>query len=441
MTDQLVSGGATTSNDYVPATAPTVPDWAADACAPHWDRKLGLNPVNSERYWSQQFHDLEIERVWGRSWQLACFENDIPNVGDVHVYEIGRLSFVLVRAEPDLIKAFYNSCMHRGTRLVETGGKVSLIRCPYHAWAWELNGSLKHIPAQWDFPQIQKSEMCLPEARVGTWGGMVFLNPDPNAIDLLEYLSPIPEQCSRYWPIERKARVAHVVKVFRANWKLTYAAFIETYHVRSVHPQLGQTIQSGNGRDTPYRSTFQFDHWKMTSRNATLEPKFGSMADAFPTGPPPENIRKPLAERLGISVDDLSEEERRGSNIIYHAFPNLQMGAVAFNYITRVRPYGNDPEMSVMDIFVTRPLRRDEEKPPPPPCHVLGPDDPMVEAPELLMGGVDPVVYQQDVDVTYGQQRGIRSAPPGQGRIIFGEYMESCVRHHDLLIDELMSRA
>ena len=440
MTDQLVSGGATTTDQHVPTTAAIVPEWAAEVCAPHWDRDLGLSPVSSDRYWSRPFHDLEIERVWGRTWQLACFENDIPNVGDTHVYEIGPLSFVIVRSGPDRIQAYYNSCPHRGTRLLESGGKVSLLRCPYHAWTWELDGSLKHIPAQWDFPQVQKPEMCLPEAQVDTWGGMIFLNPDPGAGSLLDYLSPIPEQCARYWPVERKARVAHVVKIFRANWKLTYAAFIETYHVMSVHPQLGQRIQIGNGRDAPYHSTFQFDHWAMTSRNATLEPSFGSMVDAFPTGNPPENIRKPLAEKLGISPDQLSQEEKRGSNIIYHAFPNLQMGAVAFNYITRVRPYGDNPEMSIMDVFVTRPLRTDEDKPAPPTPHVLGPDDPMVSAPELLLGGVDPVVYQQDVDVAYAQQRGIRSAPPGSRRIIFGQYMESCVRHHDQLIDEFVGR-
>jgi phenylpropionate dioxygenase-like ring-hydroxylating dioxygenase large terminal subunit len=417
-----------------------VPDWAPEECGPHWERDLGLNPVRSERYWSRPFHDLEIERVWGRTWQLACFEDDISNVGDSHVYDVGPLSFIIVRVAPGEIKAYYNSCLHRGTRLLETGGKVSRIRCPYHAWTWDLRGSLKHVPAEWDFPQLRKAEMCLPEARVGTWGGMVFLNPDPDAIDLHQYLSPIPEQCARYWPIERKARMAHVTKIFRANWKLTYAAFIETYHVITVHPQLGQRISTGNGRDAPYHSTFQFDHWAMTSRNAALEPSFGSMADAFPTGAPPDYVRQPLAERLGISPDRLSPEEQRGSSVIYHAFPNLQLGAVAFNYITRVRPHRDDPEMSVMDIYITRPLPEGEDKPAPPPCHVLGPDDPMVQAPEILMGGVDPVVYQQDVDVTYAQQRGIRSAPAGQARILFGQYMEACVRHHDLLIDEFVGR-
>lgn len=434
MTDQLTAG------TFVPATAPEVPDWAPDACGHHREHDLGLAAVPSDRYWSRQFHDLEVARVWSRSWQLACWEDDLPTTGSTQVYDVGPLSFLLVRVGPTEIKAYFNSCLHRGTRLVDGPETLGMIRCPYHAWTWDLDGSLKHIPAEWDFPHLVPAELCLPEARVATWGGMVFLNPDPNAMPLEEYLAPIPEQCARYWPMERRARVAHVAKVFNANWKLTYAAFIETYHVITVHPELGQRIQTGNGRDTPFRSTYQYDYWDHVSRNAYYESESGSTAAAYPTGYPPEYLRVPLAERLGVRPEDLSPEENRGSSVIYHAYPNLQLGAVAFNYVARFRPYGNDPERCLMDIFVTKHLAEGEELPPPTETHFIGPDEPITNAPEILLGGLDPNVYQQDVTTTALQQRGLRAAAPDRQVVVLSQYQETCLRHHDAVLNDYLSR-
>ena len=74
----------------------------------------GPTLVPVERYFSQEFHDLEVEKVWKRVWQMACHEDDIPDVGDYHVYDIAHLSFLIVRSGPDEFKAFHNACLHRG---------------------------------------------------------------------------------------------------------------------------------------------------------------------------------------------------------------------------------------------------------------------------------------------------------------------------------------
>ena len=83
----------------------------------------GPTKVPVDRYFSKEFHDLEVEKVWKRVWQMACHEDDIPDVGDYHVYDIAELSFLLVRSGPDEIKAFYNACLHRGRLLREGSGK------------------------------------------------------------------------------------------------------------------------------------------------------------------------------------------------------------------------------------------------------------------------------------------------------------------------------
>ena len=89
--------------------------------------KLDLTSVPRSRYVSQAFHDLEMERVWRRVWQVACREEQIPEVGDHVVYEIGDHSIIVVRSAPGRIQAFQNVCLHRGRLLREMGGRYLFI--------------------------------------------------------------------------------------------------------------------------------------------------------------------------------------------------------------------------------------------------------------------------------------------------------------------------
>ena len=88
-------------------------------------------------------------------------------------------SLIVVRTAPDEVRAYINSCLHRGTMLRTQGGCVKQFRCPFHGFTWSLEGKLIQIPGEWDFPHVDKSKMSLPEAKVGLWGGFVFVNFDP----------------------------------------------------------------------------------------------------------------------------------------------------------------------------------------------------------------------------------------------------------------------
>src|SRR5215468_7467704 len=98
--------------------------------------------LTKDRYTSREFFDLEMERLWPRVWQIACREEEVPNVGDYFEYTIGDQSILVVRQDPDTIKAFFNACPHRGTRLACGTGcyQREQIRCPYHGWRWDLSG-------------------------------------------------------------------------------------------------------------------------------------------------------------------------------------------------------------------------------------------------------------------------------------------------------------
>ena len=96
-----------------------------------------------------------------------------------------------MRTEADEIKAYHNVCLHRGRRLKESPGRDTELRCAFHGFAWELNGCLKQVPCQWDFPRLEPDEWSLPEVKVGTWGGFVFINIDPDCDTLEAHLGDL----------------------------------------------------------------------------------------------------------------------------------------------------------------------------------------------------------------------------------------------------------
>jgi phenylpropionate dioxygenase-like ring-hydroxylating dioxygenase large terminal subunit len=171
----------------------------------------GPTKVPAEQYFSREFHDLEVEKIWKRCWQMACHEDDIPEVGDYLVYDIARLSFLIVRTAVDEFSAYYNVCLHRGRQLKQHRGKCAReFRCSFHGWAWNTDGSLKEVPCQWDFPSVTEAEYGLPKVKVGRWGGFVFINPDDESESLEEFLGDRASQFTNV-PYGRRHKTAHVL--------------------------------------------------------------------------------------------------------------------------------------------------------------------------------------------------------------------------------------
>ena len=104
----------------------------------------GMVVVPGARYTSRAFFDLEMERLWPRVWQVACREEEFPYSGDFLDYTIGDQSILIVRSDDEDIRAFFNACPHRGTRLASGVGSfaTSQIRCRYHGWRWDLEGEI-----------------------------------------------------------------------------------------------------------------------------------------------------------------------------------------------------------------------------------------------------------------------------------------------------------
>src|SRR6185436_3013630 len=119
--------------------------------------------------------------------------------GDYVVYDVAQLSYLVVRLGENEFKAFYNSCLHRGRQLREFDGKCATeFRCPFHGWCWEIDGSLREITSEWDYPGIRDEVSHLPEVRTATWGGFVFINPDPDAESFESFLGELPRHLEKY---------------------------------------------------------------------------------------------------------------------------------------------------------------------------------------------------------------------------------------------------
>src|SRR5690606_36783617 len=156
---------------------------------------LGTEDIAYERYTSPEFFQREMDHIWTKTWQWACRLEHIPEVGDYVVYDIGKYSIIVVRSSETEIRAFQNSCLHRGTKLCSSFSQGSKpdFRCQFHGWTWNLDGSIKFIPSKWDFAHVDDGKFKLPEVKVDTRGGFVYITLDENARPLHEYLGVIPE--------------------------------------------------------------------------------------------------------------------------------------------------------------------------------------------------------------------------------------------------------
>lgn len=399
---------------------------------------LGSDDIAIERYTSRAWHDLEVERLWRRVWQFACREEDIPDPGDHHVYEIATMSFLVVRTASGDIKAYPNACLHRGRRLKDQDGHCSELRCPFHGFAWHLDGALKDVPARWDFPHVSDETFHLPEASVGTWAGFVFVNPDPRAAPLEVFVKDLAAQFE-VWDLAGMYKQAHVARALPANWKVAQEAFCEAFHVNGTHPQILSYLGDTNS---------QVDVWDNCARVITPGGTASPLLDWKPT--PDEMMRAMLDVRededlpvtvgngqtmravgaeltrsgwrqvIGDRADAYSDAELMDS-IDYTLFPNFHPWGALNRIVYRFRPNGDDHRSSIMDVLLLAPFA--DDRPPPAPVHWLAADEPWTNAPEL---GLLAKVFEQDVFNMGNVQLGLETtAKPG---VTLGNYQEAKIR-------------
>jgi len=208
--------------------------------------------LTPEAYRSTAYFEIERERVFATSWVCVGYTSQVAEPGDTLVASVGDQPIFVVRDRQGSLRAFYNVCRHRGSQLVEGDGKHELIRCPYHAWGYSLEGKLLGTPyfKGLDVPEAERRFYDISEVKefrkedygllpvpVDSWGCFVFVNLDPQARPLAEWLGDLPQRYGGY-PLSALRLIKRKRFDIKANWKLIAENFMEYYHLPWVHPEL-----------------------------------------------------------------------------------------------------------------------------------------------------------------------------------------------------------
>lgn len=411
---------------------------------------LGDEDVSYDRYISPDYYDREMERLWTRTWQWACRDEHVAEVGDYYVYDVGHHSIIIVRSNEGL-KGYYNSCPHRGTKFRQSGsdGHAKDIRCPYHGWSWTLEGELTRVTCAWDFPHVNPSDFRLPEVKVDVWAGFIFINMDLDAGPLLEFLGVLPEHAKNFFAQERYT-VLHVQKELACNWKLTLDASQEAYHVEETHPQ---TLLANFGDASQY-DFFGPHISRIFKPNGITSPAISrpvseqERADAIVAGDPRDDTRERIVvgegetaraalaryfrETLGIAEDADVATSLLLDSQGYFVFPNAQFFFSGTRPVAaRALPLNNRFDQSLWEFFVLRPKGEDEDVPPAPSPVRLKEEEPFTSVPGISFALGE--IQDQDTANLRAQQEGMMTGPK-RGQTL-ANYQEVRIRHMHRTLD------
>lgn len=248
---------------------------AARAGPPEGFPKLRDLPLG--RYTDPLFQALEDEYLFRRVWLYGAHDSELPAEGSYKLCHIAGASILLARGDDGVVRAFYNACRHRGAPVVRGEcGTARMLTCQFHSWTYNLAGELIRVPDERDFVDLDKGERGLPQVRCEAWGGWHFVNLDPDAQPLLDWLDPIPailpEVAAAPFRVIDDKRVE-----LACNWKILAEAFLEVYHARTIHPK---TI--GPSLDTRGTVITLYDHGHQSMVSPVNRGTRGDNREALP---------------------------------------------------------------------------------------------------------------------------------------------------------------
>lgn len=418
--------------------------------------------VDYQRYYDRDYYAREIERVWKKSWLFAGREEDIPAIGDKMPFDCGTMSFIIVHSAENEFKAFYNSCLHRGTRLCDKHESSATIRCPYHGWEWKNDGTLKRIPSHWDFAELTRLNGSLPEARLERWGGFLFITVDKDAPPLAEALGVVPRHFADFDPANRYT-AARFRKHVRANWKIAQEAFMESYHVVATHPE-----------GIPYNgdSQTQYDIWQDAhghiGRQITPSavPSMHAAADAtplaaaqayamimqswhypdaaLPTIDPDGDVRAQVGEwhrqvfTQTYGRPQTAPDAVMIDSLLYFMLPHATFWlseSLPFTY--QFTPHPTDPQQSFFEVRMLLPWREGTPRPASSPAILVAPEERIFDKAPAF--GFLAHIFDQDMENMPLIQRGMHAAPDSRPYSTLGTYQEMIMQHWHDVLDRMMA--
>lgn len=227
--------------------AAPIPPARLEPCLRPFGRSFTLP---AEAYVSEEVFAWERSHLFEGSWVCVGRSDDLARPGDRRAFRAGAEEVLVVRDTDGVLRGFFNVCRHRGHQLLEPGPCVNatVIRCPYHAWVYGLDGRLKGAPRYGEVEGFDKSDYRLIETRVSEWHGWLFVNASGDAPGLSGHVGNLDGLVSPYEP-ERLVSGARHDYVVASNWKIVHENYHECYHCPSIHPELCRVTPPDSGEN------------------------------------------------------------------------------------------------------------------------------------------------------------------------------------------------
>lgn len=202
-------------------------------------------------YTDAGFFSAEMEAVIRPGWQLVCHVNDIPEAGDYVALDILNERLVAVRGKEGTVRVFHNVCRHRGSRLLDgnSGNCPGRIRCPYHAWTWDLKGALVNVPYERDFVDFDRSEHGLAVAESSEFLGFVWARLVPGGPSIEDQFAPYIDEIKPYRFEEMQPLGRVTLRPRAVNWKQIADNYVDALHIPVAHPGLTGLVGNSYGME------------------------------------------------------------------------------------------------------------------------------------------------------------------------------------------------
>jgi choline monooxygenase len=331
--------------------------------------------------------ELEHERIFRRFWQYVGRADEVAEPGSFSATRVGRVPVVLVRDEEAVLRAFVNVCRHRGSIVCEGSGRRATLQCPYHAWTYGLDGRLVAAPRSDREGGFDGDGIALLRLRLESWGPFLFVNPDPDAPPLADFLEDVPERIAAAGIDVGALRfLRRSESELEANWKISAENFLECYHCPVAHPGFSAAVDV-----SPDSYLLETTRWRMSQ-----------------TGPPRPEPRGSY---------DLRGEVEKGQ--FHFVFPNTVVNVMPGRpnlSIGPIVPLAPERTLRFLDYFVAPDA-----------------DDAWIE--EML--AFDAQVGSEDTRLVERVQRGIGSGLLDEGRLL--PESERLVAHFQALVVEALA--
>ena len=380
------------------------------------DREVRVT-YGTEAFHSAEYLEAEKKLLWPKIWQMVERESDLPNAGDWMTYDVADESVIVLRKDDGTLKAFHNVCPHRGRQLISVpdmipdpvtavkgsqpvhdvrGNNRKNFICGFHGWTFDTDGNNTYILDAQDWHgSLTPERTCLSEVKVDTWGGYIYINMDPEAFSLKEWMGRAGEILDHF-DLAGMSYKWRQWAIYPCNWKVAIEAFLEPYHVAGTHTQLlaygdyyalskqyglhsvssydtrddnfkmaesSGTTRAGKGSD-PRVSTYElikenYETVNFSASTETLVKAASRMKDELPETATAQEciahwIKSAKADDAarGVIWPEVPPEIKQEGGLAWGLWPNQNiLHGETFALCYRVRPYGDDPNKCVFESY------------------------------------------------------------------------------------------